>query len=83
MKKDFEENTKEEEVYKSCGMKEALSRPPVHSSYQPPAYPPHHPVSRVHESKENIQTQPYAYKTPFATDYPEKPKPFSKQQQTR
>lgn len=37
--------------------------------------------AKVHaqETKENVYTQSYVSKSPFATDYPEKPKTFSKQ----
>lgn len=52
-------------------MKEALSRQGG-QTYMPP---------KVHtqESKENVYSQSYVSKSPFATDYPEKPKTFSKQ----
>lgn len=65
MKKDFEENAKEEEMYTSEGMKGIMSRPP--------------PTYSQRETKENIMSQPYTKTSPFATDYPEKPKTFQKQ----
>ena len=37
------------------------------------------PLNQYGESKENILTQPFASKSPFATDYPEKPKTYTKQ----